>query len=230
VSRCGADSPRSVVRPVHGQLAVFACVICMVRHTSGTSRRSSVAKSGPAELTGACGRRSRVRHLLLVALFAVGVAGCSGGHSASPTPTGRLQIAVRLWPRTCPFGALSRGCAGATATVRHYTLTCDPAGGSDPNPTAACRALGDYVKRRHHAGGCIGVLARPGSTAVIAGTYAHRPFRLKLGSGYSWCGQPPALLRDFWVLSTFPCSTLVLREGGSSPRWPTATGCLIDAP
>jgi hypothetical protein len=33
----------------------------------------------------------------------------------------------------------------------------------------------------------------------------------------------------FWVLSTFPCSTLVLREGGAYPRWPRATGCLIDA-
>ena len=166
---------------------------------------------------------------MLVALFAVGVAGCAGGRSTGPTPAGRLQIAVRLWPRSCPFGALARDCRNVAPTVRGYTLTCDPAGGSVPNPRAACRAIGDYVKRRGEAGGCIGGLAGPGSTAVIAGKYAHRPFHLKLESGYSWCGQPPALLRDFWVLSTFPCSTLVLREGGSYPRWPRATGCLIDA-
>src|SRR6185437_6148385 len=104
-----------------------------------------------------------VRRLLLVALVAVGVAGCAGGRSTNPAPGGRLQIAVRLWPRTCPFGALSRGCAEAAATVRRYALTCDPAGGTDPNPTAACRAIGDYVKRRDQAGGCIGVLAGPGS-------------------------------------------------------------------
>jgi hypothetical protein len=124
---------------------------------------------------------------------------------------------------------LSRGCAEAAATVRRYALTCDPAGGTDPNPTAACRAIGDYVKRRDQAGGCIGVLAGPGSTAVIAGTYAHRRFRLRLVSGFSWCGRPLALLRDFWVLSTFPCSTVVVREGGRYPAWPRATGCTIDS-
>jgi hypothetical protein len=168
-----------------------------------------------------------VRYLLLVALFAV--AGCGGGQPTTPTPTGRLQIAVRLWPRACPFGALARACENATPGVHRYTLTCDPAGGSDPNPRAACRAIADYLTQRRHAGGCIAGLAGPGSTAVIAGTYAHRPFQLRLASGYSWCGQPPALLHDFWVLSTFPCSTLVLREGGAYPRWPRATGCLIDA-
>jgi hypothetical protein len=165
----------------------------------------------------------------VVALFAVGVAGCGGGQSASPTPTGRLQIAVRLWPRSCPFGALARDCGDAAPTVRRYTLTCDPAGGSVPNPRAACRAIGDSLTR-HQTGGCMGLAAgRPGSRAVISGTYARRPFTLKLAAGTSWCGQPPALLRDYWVLSTFPCSTLVVRTGGRYPAWPRATGCTIDS-
>jgi hypothetical protein len=98
-----------------------------------------------------------------------------------------------------------------------------------PNPPAACRAIGDYLGRRHQAGGCIGSDAGPGSSAVISGTYARRPFRLKLAAGSSWCGQPPALLRDYWVLSTFPCSTPVVRSGGRSPTWPRATGCTIDS-
>jgi hypothetical protein len=174
------------------------------------------------------GVQARVRYLVLVACSRSGVAGCAGGGSTSPAPTGRLQIAVRLGLGRLSVRRAEPSLRGATATVRHYTLTCDPAGGSDPNPRAACRAIGDYVKRRGQAAGCIGGLAGPGSTAAIAGMYAHRPFHLKLESGYSWCAQPPALLRDCWVLSTFPCSTLVLREGGSYPRWPRATGCFID--
>ena len=166
---------------------------------------------------------------MLVALFAVGVAGCGGGQSTSLTPTGRLQIAVRLWPRGCPFGALAKDCGNAAPTARRYTLTCDPAGGSVPNPRAACRAIGDYLARRHRLGGCIGGMTGPGSTAVISGTYARRPFHLSLESGDSWCGQPPAVMRDYWVLSTFPCSTLVLRTGGRYPAWPRATGCTIDS-
>lgn len=178
-----------------------------------------------------------VKHLLLAVLFAFGLAGCFGGASqpgtvktgASPASAGRLQIAVRLMPKACPFGALGTRCRGATPTVHRFILTCDPAGGTVPNPPAACRAIGDYLTRRDQIRGCIGTLGGPGSTAAISGTYAHRPFHLKIESGYSWCGQPPALLRDYWVISTFPCSTLVLRTGGSYPAWPRATGCTIDS-
>lgn len=185
----------------------------------------------------ASGRPTPVKHLLLAAVFAVGMAGCAGGAPppapvttvASPVPAGRLQIAVQLLPRTCPFGAVSKHCPNATPTRHLYTLTCGPAGGTAPNPRAACRAIGDYLRRRGRLGACVGVLAPPGPTTVIAGTFAHRPFHLRLTAGYSWCGQPPALLRDYWVLSTFPCSTLVLRSGGRYPAWPRATGCTIDS-
>ena len=171
---------------------------------------------------------------VLVSVCAVGLAGCFGGTSpptphgsaSEVVPTGRLLIAVQLWPRSCPYGALGNRCMDAAPTMHRYMLTCDPDGGSVPNPHAACRAVGDYLSRRHRFGGCIGIVAGPGSTAVVSGTYARRPFHLKLESGYSWCGQPPALLRDYWVLSTFPCSTLVVRSGGRYPAWPRATGCM----
>jgi hypothetical protein len=114
--------------------------------------------------------------------------------------------------------------------VDRYSLTCGPAGGSAPNPQAACHAIADYLRRRDRVGGCAGVLLGHGSTAQISGMYAHRRFHLSLTAGYSWCGQPRPILRDYWVLSTFPCSTLVLRTGGNYPHWPRATGCTIDSP
>ncbi len=123
---------------------------------------------------------------------------------------------------------MSKHCPDATPTL-HYTLTCGPAGGTAPNPRAACRAIGDYLKRRGQMDGCAGVLTPPGPTTVITGTFAHRPFHLRLAAGYSWCGQPRPILRDLWVLSAFPCSTLVLRTGGRYPAWPRATGCTVDS-
>jgi hypothetical protein len=74
------------------------------------------------------------------------------------------------------------------------------------------------------------VLLGRGSTAAISGTFAGRLFKLRLSAGSSWCGQSRPLLRDFWVLSTFPCSNLVLRSGGRDfSKWARATGCAIDA-
>jgi hypothetical protein len=63
----------------------------------------------------------------------------------------------------------------------------------------------------------LGWTAGPGSTADLAGTFARRPFSLKLDTAYSWCGSPPRVLRDFWILSTLPCPADkdVLREAGA---------------
>jgi hypothetical protein len=177
--------------------------------------------------------------VLLAAILAVGPAGCFGGWAApgpapgttgaSPAPTGRLRIIVRLLPGKCGFDALSARCRDLAPAVARYALTCGPAGGTAPNPHAACAAIADYLRRRDRVGGCAGVLAGSGSVAQISGTYGRRRFHLRLTAGYSWCGQPRPILRDYWVLSTFPCSTFVLRTGGDYPRWPRATGCTIDS-
>jgi hypothetical protein len=148
---------------------------------------------------------------------------------ANAAPTSRLRIVVRLLPGRCGSGEVDGPCRDAAPSVHRYSLTCGPAGGTAPNPKAACRAIADYLSRRDQMSACAGVLLGHGSTAQISGTYAGRPFQLRLTAGYSWCGQPRPILRDFWVLSTFPCSTLVLRTGGNYPRWPRATGCTIDA-
>jgi hypothetical protein len=179
-----------------------------------------------------------VKRLVLLVILAAALTGCLGGGPTSAPgrtqgpvhPAGQLQIAVRLLPGGCGLGAFSKDCTATAPRLRRYALSCGPAGGTAPNPPAACRAIADYLGRRGQVGGCAGVLLGPGSTATISGTFAHRPFRLRLTAGYSWCGQPRPLLRDFWVLSTFPCSNLVLRTGGRNfARWARDTGCAIDA-
>jgi hypothetical protein len=179
--------------------------------------------------------KTSVKRLLPVFLVLV-VSGCFGGHSAATrtdasavAPTGHLSLTIKRLAGRCSLGAPNAKCPALP--VRRFSLTCGPAGGSAPNPAAACHAIADYLKHIHHLGGCIGTLSGPGSTATITGTFANRPFHLQLEAGYSWCGQSRPVLRDFWVLSTFPCSTLVLREGGGPDprRWARATGCSVDS-
>jgi hypothetical protein len=122
---------------------------------------------------------------------------------------------------------IGAGTASRTAK-RRYSLMCGPAGGTMPNPVAACEAVVDYIAHRGRSATCIGDLSLlPGSGAMITGTFDRRPFKLSL-SAYSWCGQQRSVMRDFWILSTFPCSTIVLHEGQGSlsyASWAKATGC-----
>jgi hypothetical protein len=179
-----------------------------------------------------------MRLALLLVATALGTTACLGGRSTAPTshggdatangvvPAGSLRLTVRFVPGKCALGVLTPACKEATPEVRHYTLTCGPAGGSMLDPARACAAIADYLGRRNQLGGCLGVDRGAGSTADLTGTFGHRPFSLKLETAYSWCGQPRPILRDFWILSTLPCSADngVLREHGSDLAM--AIGCV----
>jgi hypothetical protein len=173
----------------------------------------------------------------LLLVIALGATACLGSSSASSTtneqdatvngavPAGILTVTVRMLPGRCALGVGRPGCGTANAAVRHYSLTCGPSGGSMPNPARACDAITDYLRRQDRPGGCLGVDRSPGSTADLTGTFGHRPFSLKLETGYSWCGRPQPVLRDLWILSTLPCSadTDVFREAGA--HLARAIGC-----
>lgn len=98
-----------------------------------------------------------------------------------------------------------------------------------PNPAAACAAIDDLVTHKRTANGCIGLpIPRTTSTTSISGTYAHRPFHLKLLAAGSWCGEPAPVLRDYWILSTFPCATLVTHTDNGDhvyADWAHKSGC-----
>jgi hypothetical protein len=66
------------------------------------------------------------RPLLAASALAVLVLACT-----SPAAAAEAQLRVTVWPK-----GLKR-----TPAPRTWTLRCDPAGGSLPNPRAACRAL-----------------------------------------------------------------------------------------
>jgi hypothetical protein len=140
------------------------------------------------------------RGLIALALVSLAAAGCAASQSR---PSGKVSVVVSLG-------------TGSNPPTRSYTLRCGPAGGTMPDADAACGALADYVKHRSDPGRfCSGFSATVPKT-VVNGTFDGNRLRLTLTS-ISWCGVSNALMRDFWVLSTFPCSTPVTHYGNQHP-------------
>ncbi len=147
---------------------------------------------------------------------------------AGPLPSVSAVLVVRVFVNRCAV-AMAGTC---TNLHRRYSLRCDPARGTLPGAASACLALTDLITHRYHGTGCTGPAPYGGpSTARIAGLVNHHPYALDLQSDNSWCGHPPrALLRDYWALSTFPCTVNVLheREAGAPsayPQWAHWAGC-----
>jgi hypothetical protein len=140
------------------------------------------------------------RIVMALALVSLAAAGCAGSQTQ---PSGRVRLVVTLGASSHP-------------AVRHYTLRCGPAGGTMPDVDTACGALADYVKHRDDRGRmCSGLVPRTPS-ALVAGAFAGHRLHLQITPG-SWCGTSDALMRDYWILSTFPCSTTVFRYANQHP-------------
>jgi hypothetical protein len=166
-------------------------------------------------------QRVVVRGGLILALLAAVAGGCFGGSSSAPS--GKLRVDVVL-QQPCPPNTL--GCIFPGPF--HYRLTCNPTGGTMPNPAAACAALDDLTTHQRMGQPCRIVMPRITSWALVRGTYAGKPLRLKLVSAESWCGQPASVEKDYWILSTFPCSTVVLHlDNGDRvyADWARKSGC-----
>jgi hypothetical protein len=69
-----------------------------------------------------------VKFALLLAILVV-LAGCGGAQSAGNDRTPRYDLAIMYWP------------TGRGGEARTATLTCDPDGGTHPDPVKACDAL-----------------------------------------------------------------------------------------
>ena len=127
----------------------------------------------------------------LLAALVVGMLLATGCLGSAAQPSGRLSVVVTL---------------GSTAHT--YTLKCGPAGGTMPGAESACGALADYLQHRSDRGRfCTGFVPdRP--SAIVTGGFGGHHMHLRITPG-SWCGVSDALMRDYWILSTFPCSTTV---------------------
>ncbi len=105
--------------------------------------------------------RSGARYLLIAAICAAAATACGtkpAPSAAPPPPKVSLDITVSTTP-------------GAPA--KHWTLKCDPAGGTHPNPAAACAVL---LKAKDPFAplpkGIMCPMIRVGTkTAIVKGTY-----------------------------------------------------------
>jgi len=137
----------------------------------------------------------------MLALTAAAASGCLG---SAAQPSGKLRVVVTY------------GTVGVSDATHAYTLTCGPAGGTMPDGEAACGALADYLKHRHDPGRFCSSLGAGLPKAHMTGTFDGRHVRLDLTS-VSWCGASDDLMRDYWILSTFPCSTPVMHYANQHP-------------
>jgi hypothetical protein len=99
-----------------------------------------------------------------------------------------------------------------------------------PNPQAACTAIADYKSYLKTVTGpayiCRGLVGPPSASAVISGTYAGKHFSLSLDNR-SWCGASMRVMRDYWALSGFPCSVVVVHTQSVQPysKFAADSGC-----
>jgi hypothetical protein len=150
--------------------------------------------------------------------------GAAIGDSTPTAQPGAFTIRVTLNPCTPTMWG------PCTPVSHHYSLTCAPNGGSTPNPNAACTAIADYESYLKAVTGpqyiCRGLAGPPTAIAVISGRYAGKHFSLTLDNR-SWCAASMRIMRDYWALSTFPCSTPVIHTQNIQPysRFASTTGC-----
>ncbi len=76
--------------------------------------------------------------LLLCLLVAAGCgSGTGGGGAPEPAPEPRYDLQITYWPE------------GKDGESRKATLTCDPNGGTHPDPSQACAALDAHPEALH---------------------------------------------------------------------------------
>jgi hypothetical protein len=109
--------------------------------------------------------RNGARYLLIAAVCAAAATACgskpapsSGASAPAPAPKVSLEITVSTTP---------------SAPTKHWTLRCDPAGGTHPDPAAACAVL---LKAKNPFAalpkGVMCPMIRVGTkTAIVKGTY-----------------------------------------------------------
>lgn len=101
----------------------------------------------------------RMAHVGVTLALLVICAACTaapGDRTASPSPSARTPQTTASPPVAPSPTSLAPGSPGSTLTITvddgagsltTWQLTCDPAGGDHPDPTAACEALDRYGKR-----------------------------------------------------------------------------------
>ena len=124
--------------------------------------------------------RTGARYLLTPLIAAACVSAVTACGSAQPTASGApAKVSLDITVSTAPV-----------SPSKHWTLRCDPAGGSHPDPAAACAVL--LKAKAPFAGPSKGIMCpmiRFGTkTATVKGTYFGRHVNTTFTPG--GCGLP----------------------------------------
>ena len=117
-----------------------------------------------------------------VIVLALALAACGSSTGSGPQPS-TLQIAIQP-------GFI------ANAKPQHFTLTCNPAGGTVPKPASACAALAAHPALLTSAPACSVGMPDVGSKAVT-GTWQGKPVSISYrgcdGDNARWVAMARAL-------------------------------------
>jgi hypothetical protein len=139
--------------------------------------KQTVIRAGAVRLRWA----GSLRYVLIAAACAAAVTACgSAASSSAGSPSSGSHS-----PAAAPKVSLTITVSGSPGPARHWTLTCDPAGGTHPDPTAACAALlrakgPSYAQPKGLM--CPMILASA-KVATIQGTYYGQPVHSTIRDG-----------------------------------------------
>jgi hypothetical protein len=130
--------------------------------------------------------RAYAPRVLAAAACMAAAAACGSAASSSPASPAAGTTAA------APKVSLSITVTGGPGTsAQHWTLTCDPAGGTHPDPAAACadllQARGPFVPQPRGVL-CPMILAST-KVATIKGTYFGQPVSITITDGGCWLNR-----------------------------------------
>ena len=122
--------------------------------------------------------------LLLCLLAAAGCGSSTGGGDAAEPPQPRYDLQITYWPE------------GKDGESRTATLTCDPDGGTHPDPAKACAALDAHPEALHPVPGDMACTQIYGGdqVALVEGNGVHAIFNRSNGCEIErWDALAPVL-------------------------------------
>jgi hypothetical protein len=126
-----------------------------------------------------------LRYSLIVAASAAAVTAC--GSASSGPATGARSPAASSASAAPKVSLNITVSSGPGSPAQHWTLTCDPVGGTHPDPAAACvsllRVKGPFVPQKQTRGLECPMILASSKEATIQGTYFGQPVDTTIRDG-----------------------------------------------
>ena len=130
--------------------------------------------------------RAGAWNLLIAAVCAIVVAAC--GSAAAPGGSRRPSPSAGTPPKMSLDIKVSHG---PGTTVRHWTLRCQPAGGTHPDPARACRVLMNAKNpfAPVQKGVMCPMILAGTKVATVVGTWYGQPVNVTMSQGGCWLAR-----------------------------------------